>query len=129
MTSVDLSAYKDLYLQTGRQYISDMNTALTALQSDKTNKEALDTMHISAHSLKSQSQIMTYAKTGALSGTIEFLFRDIKEGKQQVTDETLTHLKDALQKISASLDAIEKTNTENDLSGDIDRMKQFTGIA
>lgn len=129
MTGVDLSAYKDLYLQTARKYLVDMSAALTALQSDKTKKESIETMYISAHSLKSQSQIMTFALTGALSGTIEFLFRDIREGKAQISDETLQHLQNALQKLTASIDSIEKNNQEMDLNQDISTMKQFTGIS
>lgn len=129
MTAVDLSSYKNLYLQTARKYISDMETALSALQSDKSNKEAIETMYISSHSLKSQSQIMTYVQTGGLSGTIEFLFRDIREGKQQITDETVTRLQDALKKIAASVEAIDRENKESDLAQDISTMKQFTGIS
>lgn len=128
MANVDLSSYKNLYIQTSRKYLLDMKNALDMLKSDKAKLEAINSMYISAHSLKSQSQIMSYATTGALSGTIEFLFRDIHEGKIQITDETVLHLTNALQKLTDSINTIETSNHELDLTQDITVMKQFTGI-
>ncbi len=128
MANVDLSSYKNLYIQTSRKYLLDMKNALDMLKSDKAKLEAINSMYISAHSLKSQSQIMTYATTGALCGTIEFLFRDIREGKIKITDETVLHLTNALQKLSDSINTIETSNHELDLTQDITVMKQFTGI-
>lgn len=125
MVNVDLSDYKNLYIQTARKYIGDMNTAIVLLEIDKTKKEAIESMHISGHSLKSQSQIMTYTQTGALSGTIESLFRMVREGKQPLTDDMITKIKEALVRLSASVDSIEKENKELDLTQSIDQMKQF----
>lgn len=110
MANVDLSDYKTLYLQTARKYIGDMNGALLQLETDPTKPEAIETMYISGHSLKSQSQIMTYTNTSALSGTIETLFRAVREGKQTLTPEILATLKDTLTKLLASVDSIEKEN-------------------
>lgn len=128
MTDVNLSDYKSLYLQTARKYITDLNTALTALQSDPSKKEAIETVYISAHSLKSQSQIMTYVKTGALSGTIEALFRTIHEGTKQLSIDMISQSKEAVAQISASVDSIEKENKELDLTQNIETMKQFTAM-
>ncbi len=116
MGNVDLSDYKPLYIQTARKYIGDMNTALVQLEMDKTQKEAIETMYISGHSLKSQSQMMTYTQTGALSGTIELLFRTVREEKQPLTDEMITTLKETVAQLSASVDSIEKENKELDLA-------------
>lgn len=126
MTDVNLSDYKNLYLQTARKYIADLNTSLTALEADTTKKEAIETVYISAHSLKSQSQIMTYVKTGALSGTIETLFRSIHEGTKQLNTDMITKSKEAVSQIAASVDSIEKENKELDLTPNIEVMKQFT---
>ncbi len=126
MANVNLSDYKNLYLQTARKYIGDINACVIALESDKTKKDSIETMYISAHSLKSQSQIMTYTQTGALSGTIEALFRLVREGKQQLTDEIIKQLKETAAQISASVDSIERENKELDLTQSIDAMKKFT---
>jgi two-component system chemotaxis sensor kinase CheA len=126
MTDVNLSDYKNLYLQTARKYIADLQTSLTALETDTTKKEAVETVYISAHSLKSQSQIMTYVKTGALSGTIEALFRTVHEGTKQLNTDMLGKSKEAVAQIAASVDSIEKENKELDLTQYIEAMKQFT---
>jgi two-component system chemotaxis sensor kinase CheA len=115
-----------LYLQTARKYIADLQTSLTALETDTTKKEAVETVYISAHSLKSQSQIMTYVKTGALSGTIEALFRTIHDGTKQLNTDMLKKCKEAVAQIAASVDSIEKENKELDLTQNIEVMKQFT---
>lgn len=126
MANIDLSDYKNLYIQTARKYIGDMNTALVLLGMDATKKEAIESMHISGHSLKSQSQIMTYVQTGALSGTIEMLFKQVREGKQPLTEDIMVKLKETLVKLEASVNSIEKDNKELDLSQSIELMKQFT---
>lgn len=126
MTDVNLSDYKNLYLQTARKYIADLQASLTALETDTTKKEAIETVYISAHSLKSQSQIMTYVKTGALSGTIEALFRTVHEGTKQLNTDMLGKSKEAVAQIAASVDSIEKENKELDLTQYIEAMKQFT---
>ena len=125
MANVDLSTYKSLYIETARKYIGDMNTALVQLGTDKTKKEAIESMHISSHSLKSQSQIMTYVKTGALSGSIEALFRNIREGKIQLTEDMLNQLKEAVSLLSASVDSIEKENAELDVTQATEEIKKF----
>ena len=126
MTDINLSDYKNLYLQTARKYIADLQASLTALETDTTKKEAIETVYISAHSLKSQSQIMTYVKTGALSGTIEALFRTVHEGTKQLNTDMLGKSKEAVAQIAASVDSIEKENKELDLTQYIEAMKQFT---
>lgn len=129
MANVNLSDYKNLYLQTARKYITDLDSALTVLLSDTTKKEAIETAYISAHSLKSQSQIMTYVQTGALSGTIEALFRTIHDGKQQLSPEMIKKSLEAVAQIRTSVDLIEKENKELDLTQFIEMMKQFTASA
>ena len=125
MANVDLSDYKTLYIQTARKYIGDMNTAVVQLGMDMTKKEAIESMYISGHSLKSQSQIMTYVQTGALSGTIEMLFKLVREGKQPLTTDIMVELKETLVKLEASVNSIEQDNKELDLAQSIEAVKQF----
>lgn len=116
MADINLSDYKALYLQTARKYVTDIQSGLAVLDSDLANKDAIESIYISTHSLKSQSQVMTYVQTGALSGEIEALFRAVREGKVTITAEIVTQLKQAAASLAASLDSIEKDSKESDLA-------------
>src|SRR5258708_22301852 len=88
----NLSEYKALYLQTGREYLQSLNTFLLQLEKAPKNKEAIAEIFRSAHSLKGQSAAMGYISTGFLCHAIEDVFYEVKEDRLDVSPE----LSDAL---------------------------------
>ena len=86
MVKVDLSGYKNLYLQTAKEYLNKLSVSLDELSRDVSNKEALNNLHIASHSLKSQSQVMGFIDITVLSGAIEKKSRDILVGVAQADD-------------------------------------------
>ena len=124
----DFSEYKDLYIQTGREYIQSLNASLLTLEKDPADKEAIEEVFRSAHSLKGQSAAMEYQSTGFLCHTVEDVFYEIKNDRMQLTSELSDHLFAAFDALTDSLNHIEKENHETDLSAQAETLKQLSGV-
>lgn len=110
MAQANLADYKNLYLQTAREYIDKMSVSLNQLSNNVSNKEALNSLHIASHSLKSQSQVMGFMEMTVLSGTIEKKSRDILFGIVQSDDKFIIFLKDSVNKLNLELTKIQGGN-------------------
>ena len=124
----DLSQYKDLYLQTSREYLQSLNTALLKLEKAPTDGEAIEEIFRSAHTLKSQSSAMGYINTGYLCHTIEDVFYEIKQGNISVDPQLADQLFSAFDALTRSVDRIDKEGLEADLLGQIDTLKKISGV-
>lgn len=111
-----LSSYKNLYIETAKVYLHNLEKDIEILSKDPKDNYALQDTYICAHSLKSQSAVMGFIEVETLSQVIERLFHDIRENKIMLTGELLTLLKHALHGLNRSILHIEKDNTEENLS-------------
>ena len=116
MTQIDLSSYRDIYLQTAKEYVNSLLEACSELKQNLSDKDALDSLHIGSHSIRSQSQVMGYTNTANLAGIIEKIARKVLDGKHKMSQELVGNMKEGAVEISLSLDTIEKENKEKDLS-------------
>ncbi len=112
MSQTDLSSYKTLYLQTAKEYVDKMLVSLGKLSGDFLNKDALNNLHISSHSLKSQSQVMGFTNIAGLSAIIEKISNSALEQTRQMNDKIIPILEESVDQISSSLNQIKKDNTE-----------------
>ena len=112
MAQTILSDYKNLYIQTAKEYVEKMSLSLSQLSGDVSNKEALNNLHIASHSLKSQSQVMGFTDIASLSENIEKTSNDILNKVVQIDDKFVVFLKNSIDKISLSLTQIEKGDAE-----------------
>ena len=126
--SEDLSQYKDLYLQTGKEYLQALNTALLTLEKSPAQRDAIEEIFRNAHSLKSQSAAMGYEKTGYLCHAVEDVFFEIKEDRMKMTPELADVLFTAFDELKKSIDQIETENKEIDLSPHAETLKKLTGV-
>lgn len=124
----EFSEYKDLYLQTSREYIQSLNKSLLTLEKEPSSKEAIEEIFRSAHSLKSQSAAMEYQSTGFLCHIVEDVFYEIKQGQLQLTPELSDHLFDAFDALTDSINHIEKEDRETDLAEKAEILKQLSGV-
>lgn len=126
--SEDLSEYKDLYLQTSREYLQSLNENLLKLEKNPSDPAAIDEIFRSAHSLKSQSAAMGYEKTGYLCHTVEDVFYEIKEGRLTPAAELADSLFKAFDNLTNSIDSIEQSGQEADLTESAEELKRQTGV-
>lgn len=120
--------YKDLYIQTSKEYVQSLNSALLKLEKNPADKEAIEEIFRSAHSLKSQSAAMEYESTGFLCHTVEDVFYEIKNGRLTLTSELSDHLFAAFDALSGSISRIEKDNQEADLAEQAETLKTLSGV-
>ncbi len=106
MATTDLANYRTLYLQTAKEYIEKMSVGLSQLSFDISNKQALNNIHISSHSLKSQSQVMGFTDMASLSAVIEKSSNDILNGVSQIDDKFIAFLKTSVAELSLGLTKI-----------------------
>ena len=101
-----LSDYKNIYLQTANEYIGKMLISLDKLTKDVLDKEALNDLHISSHSLRSQSQVMEIMEIGKLAGSIEKKSKDILNGSGKIDSAFLFSLKESINELYLKLSKI-----------------------
>lgn len=99
MSMIDLSAYKKLYLQTAGQYCESILKSCHKLLQNPKDKNALQNIYISSHSIKSQSQVMGYSKTEQLSGIIEKAAKKNLDEKKAIPKDLINNIKETAEKI------------------------------
>lgn len=123
MGKVNILDYKKLYLTTAKEYADSLSRSCVDLAKDPSNKDVLNQLHISSHSLRSQSQVMNYNNMSAVTGAIEKIARAILEGKYSFNTSIISVLKEAVEALSLCLSQIEKENKENDLGSFIKKLE------
>jgi two-component system chemotaxis sensor kinase CheA len=124
----DFAPYKDLFVETGKEYLKSLNEALLRLEKDSHDKDAIASIFQNAHSLKGQSAAMGYQATGYLCHAVEDVFFEIKEGRLELTPELADLLFKAFDSLTSSLAQIEDKGTEVDLTPQAEALKQLTGV-
>ena len=123
MGQTDLGSYKSIYLQTAKEYVDSLLVGCDKLVSDSQDKDAINQIHISSHSLKSQSQVMGFVNVANLSAIIEKISNAILEGENQINSDLISVFKEAVDALNLSLSQIEKENTEKDLSAIVKKLE------
>lgn len=103
MAQTNLSDYKNLYLQTAKEYMNKMSVSLNQLSNDVLNKEALNNLHIASHSLKSQSQVMGFANIANICLDIENESNDALQGITKINNETISEIRREVEKLGEML--------------------------
>ncbi len=127
MSDVNLSDFKTLYLSTAKEYVQKMEIGLGTLKNNPRDVEALESVHRSAHSLKSQSLVMGYTSTGMVSHAIEIVFRKLVDEKGSLSEKLLSPLGDAIRELGISVIQIEESGEEKDLSEIKKNLETITG--
>ena len=109
---VDLNSYIQLYLKTAYEYQQKIDMAVTQLEANQVSEEAIETIYIAAHSLKSQSTIMKYTEMAEVCSIIEKIFHDLKNTHGAPSLGLIAHLRVAAVSILECLRSIEHHNTE-----------------
>lgn len=116
MSNVNLADFKTLYLSTAQEYIQKMQDGLVTLRTSPEDTAAIEVVHLSAHSLKSQSLVMGYTTTGELSHVIEVIFRKLLDERGSLSEKLISPLTEAIAGLDESVLQIEATGKEKNLS-------------
>jgi chemotaxis protein histidine kinase CheA len=108
MGQTDLSSYKNVYLQTAKEYLDSIQSGYLKLSVNSQDKEAVNEIHVSAHSLGGQSQVMGFTNIVRLCANIEKVSADILDKAILIDNEFINLLKDTIEKLNLELSRIEK---------------------
>lgn len=125
LTTDDQKKYRDLYIQTAKPYIADLQKIATVANDDK---DSIEVIHRAAHSLGSQSLMMEFSSLGSLSRHIEKVFQMVMDGECIIDAETKEVLIKAVNRMQESVNALEKGDAELDLSSDIKALQTVSKI-
>jgi len=108
--TINLSAYKTLYLETARKLVGEYVKVISSPEIDQTIPDLVRIFH----SIKGQSMAMGYTNIAQLALQIETLCRALVESKSHLTP-ALREILPPPQKLLDELDAIEKSNTDSSI--------------
>lgn len=103
MTQVNLSDYKNLYIQTAKEYINSLLLGCKKLVSDPYNKDAVNQMHIDSHSLRTQSQAMGFTDIANICLVIEKVSDDALKGIVQLNNKNISEIKKSVEELNEIL--------------------------
>lgn len=128
MGKVNISDYKNIYLETAKEYADSLSKSCGKLADNPSDKDALTEAHISSHSLRSQSQVMNYNNMSELSWAIEKIARAALEGKYVISTKIIPILKEAAMEVNLLLSDIEKNNKEKDVDPILKKINEELSI-
>ena len=120
----DINKYKTLYLSTAKDYLKNMQMHISHLLKSEQKEVAITQIHIDAHSLKGQSQVMGYNNIAKISEIIEYTFNKNEKENIEVKHDTLIKIQKALSALLDSTTQIEKTGKELDLKEIINKLEE-----
>lgn len=102
----ELAQFLPDFLESAREHLGGINTGLGRLREEPGNEEALQEVFRRAHSLKGSAMTMGLTEISSLAHGIEEVFRDLSEGRGELSEEVLDGVLEALDAINRSLDAL-----------------------
>lgn len=108
--SLDNDQYRQLFIEEAKEHIENLTKCLLTLEKDPQNKDVLNTLFRSAHTLKGSSGMMGFKDVQELTHAMEDIFDDMRKGKQASCDlisvflECVDQLTDRLDKIQNGIE-------------------------
>ena len=124
---IDLNEYKQLYLKTASDKLSEMTDLLSAVEQRHDPKAQAD-FHRLAHSIKSQSLVMGYYQLGLAGKILEALFRAVQKDQIKLDTNIFEIIKKTLNAMNQSLISIQSQQGELNLSHEIQSLEEHTKI-
>ncbi|MBA3723838.1 MAG: Hpt domain-containing protein [Candidatus Levybacteria bacterium] len=125
LSASDKIKYKELYLQTAKPYVDDLQKIASLQDGDV---ETVDVIHRAAHSMGSQSQMMEYNSIANLSRLIEKIFKAKKDEGYILTQETKALMIGDVSRMQDSLASIANNDSELDLTPEIEALRTSSKI-
>ncbi|MCX8177514.1 MAG: chemotaxis protein CheA [Candidatus Bathyarchaeota archaeon] len=125
--SVDMSQYRQLFIEEAREHIDNMTKALLVVEKDPKNTDALNSLFRSAHTLKGSSAMMGFKDIADLTHAMEDVFDKLRKGGSVTTElvntifecidvlsNSLDHLQDGIEEFIETEDLIKKLKTQSE---------------
>jgi two-component system chemotaxis sensor kinase CheA len=115
--------YVQAFVHESEEQLTDLNNSLLALESDPDDREAMDDIFRTAHTLKGNFGAMGYDEAGDLAHAIEDLLDELREGDMAVTPEVMDLVFAGVDRLELAVESIDEDGTVDvetaDLEADI----------
>lgn len=125
----DMTKFKELYLSEAQDHLENLNKNLLALEKDLQNKNILNELMRSAHTIKGSSAAMGYVKTAFLTHILEDVFDYARNDTLEISKELINKLFETLDSLDASLKSIKENDAELNTDDIARELKTLTGVA
>lgn len=127
--STDMSQYLGAYLDETTDNLQQLNDLILAVEQNRQNRETVDEIFRTAHTLKGMSATMGYHHMAELTHALEDRFSKVRSGEVDLTDDDLDHLFQSLDLMQTMVDAIRggETDQDTDISKLVSQLREEEG--
>lgn len=109
---MDVSQYLEIFVEETKEHLQSLNDNILVLENEPENKDTINEIFRSAHSLKGMAGTMGYKRMQTLTHDMENVFSEVRNDKLKVTSELVDILFQCLDAIENYLDNIINTQDE-----------------
>jgi len=109
---VDISQYKNLFLEEARGYLQELNTLILSLEKSPADENTLNRIMAVAHTFKGISATMGYNHLAQLAHSLEDIFDFARKGQLKIEKEMFSPLFRALDALEEGVKNIDKNNQD-----------------
>lgn len=109
---MDVSQYLEIFVEETKEHLQSLNDNVLVLENEPENKDTINEIFRSAHSLKGMAGTMGYKRMQTLTHDMENVFSEIRNDKLKVTSDLVDILFQCLDALEAYLDNIINTQDE-----------------
>ena len=125
---IDMSQYKEEYVNESREHLEIMNKSLLDLEDDPHNMDLLNNVFRSAHTLKGSSATMGYTNVAELTHKMENVLDIMRNGELEATSDILDTLFKCFDILDLLIGGVEEgVECDVDVTELIDKLKELSG--
>ncbi|MCR5428944.1 MAG: chemotaxis protein CheA [Lachnospiraceae bacterium] len=109
---MDVSQYLEIFIEEAKEHLQSLNENLLVLEKEPENKDTINEIFRSAHSLKGMAGTMGYKRMQHLTHDMENVFQEVRSDKMKVSSELVDGLFRGLDALQEYLDNIINTQDE-----------------
>jgi two-component system chemotaxis sensor kinase CheA len=117
--------YLDAFIRESEEEITKLNNSLLELESDPENREAMDQIFRTAHTLKGNFGAMGFEDASNLAHAMEDLLDEMRDGNMEVTPDVMDLIFEGVDEIEAIVGQIEEHGeAQRDTGGIVDQLRE-----
>ncbi|MBE3592655.1 MAG: chemotaxis protein CheA [Thermoanaerobacter sp.] len=105
--------YIDIFIEESQEHIENLNSNLLLLENDPENRQVIDEIFRSAHTLKGMAATMGFENMNKLSHKMEDVLQEVKNGQLHISHAIMDILFKCVDTLSEMLDSISQTGEDN----------------
>ena len=123
---MDVSQYLDIFIDETNGHIQALNDNIMILEKEPENKDVINEIFRSAHSLKGMAGTMGFKKMQRLTHDMENVFQEIRNDNIKVNSNLIDILFNCLDAIEEYLETVKATSDEGDNGSEPDQQFAVT---